>query len=192
MQELLSVIEDAIKKKVLPKVPIFCSGLGMDLVNHFHEISKNTNRVRFNRKILRNIGVQPLPKKLEPGQEPPIKGIFLVSSGMLVENTPSYVIASSILSSEKTQYFLSGIATQALQVVSFLIANQKTHLNSRRIIMSQPLMLESRNSILVDMQTEKKLFPTLKSLCQKIFFYITGMWMRENGLRNPSKKPMRK
>ena len=108
MQELLSVIEEAIKKKILPKVPIFCSGLGMDLVNHFHEISKNTNRVRFNRKILRNIGVQPLPKKLEPGQEPPIKGIFLVSSGMLVENTPSYVIASSILGSEKNSIFFVG------------------------------------------------------------------------------------
>ena len=101
MQEMLVVLDEAIKCGALPKVPVFCSGLGMDLVNHFHEISKNTNRIRFNRKVLKSLGARPLPRKLEPGREPPVQGIYLVSSGMLVEHTPSYVMASSMLGDDR-------------------------------------------------------------------------------------------
>lgn len=108
MQEMLSVLDDAFKRNALPKVPVFCSGLGMDLVNHFHEISKNTNRVRFNRKVLRSLGARPLPRKLEPGREPPMQGIYLVSSGMLVEHTPSYVMASSMLGDDRNSILFVG------------------------------------------------------------------------------------
>lgn len=108
MQEMLSVLDDAFKRKALPKVPVFCSGLGMDLVNHFHEISKNTNRVRFNRKVLRSLGARPLPRKLEPGRKPPMQGIYLVSSGMLVEHTPSYVMASSMLGDDRNSILFVG------------------------------------------------------------------------------------
>ena len=108
MQEMLSVLDDAFKRNAIPKVPVFCSGLGMDLVNHFHEISKNTNRVRFNRKVLRSLGARPLPRKLEPGRKPPMQGIYLVSSGMLVEHTPSYVMASSMLGDEHNSILFVG------------------------------------------------------------------------------------
>ena len=138
MQELLTVIEEAIKKKVLPKVPIFCSGLGMDLVNHFHEISKNTNRVRFNRKILRNIGVQPLPKNSNLDKNLPLRGFFWSAVECLLKILHPMLLPLPFLAQKRTQYFLSGIATQAPQVVSFLVVNQKKHLNSRRIIMSKP------------------------------------------------------
>ena len=108
MQEMLAILDEAFRKKAIPKVPVFCSGLGMDLVNHFHEISKNTNRVRFNRKVLRAIGARPLPKKIEPGRRPPMEGIFLVSSGMMVENTPSYVLASGLLGESKNSILFVG------------------------------------------------------------------------------------
>ena len=108
MQEMLAILDEAFRKNAIPKVPVFCSGLGMDLVNHFHEISKNTNRVRFNRKVLRAIGARPLPKKIEPGRRPPMEGIFLVSSGMMVENTPSYVLASGILGEAKNSILFVG------------------------------------------------------------------------------------
>jgi Cft2 family RNA processing exonuclease len=108
MQEMLAILDEAFRKNAIPKVPVFCSGLGMDLVNHFHEISKNTNRVRFNRKVLRAIGARPLPKKIEPGRRPPIEGIFLVSSGMMVENTPSYVLASGLLGESKNSILFVG------------------------------------------------------------------------------------
>lgn len=108
MQEMLVVLDEAFKRKALPKVPVYCSGLGMDLVNHFHEISKNTTRIRFSRKVLRSLGARPLPRKIEPGQAPPMKGIFLVSSGMMVEHTPSYIIASSLLREERNAVLFVG------------------------------------------------------------------------------------
>lgn len=108
MQEMLAILDEAFRKKAIPKVPVFCSGLGMDLVNHFHEISKNTNRVRFNRKVLRAIGARPLPKKIEPGRRPSMEGIFLVSSGMMIENTPSYVLASGLLGETKNSILFVG------------------------------------------------------------------------------------
>ena len=108
MQEMLVVLDEAFRRKAIPKVPVFCSGLGMDLVNHFHEISKNTNRLRFNRKVLKSMGARPLPRKVEPGQPPPMKGIFLVSSGMMVEHTPSYIIASGLLGSDRNSILFVG------------------------------------------------------------------------------------
>ena len=60
---MLFVLDEAFRKKAIPNVPVFCSGLGMDLVNHFHEISKNTNRVRFNRKVLKSIGATTFTQK---------------------------------------------------------------------------------------------------------------------------------
>ena len=65
MQEMLVVLDEAFRRKAIPKVPVFCSGLGMDLVNHFHEISQNTNRLRFNRKVLKSEARPSL--KLSPG-----------------------------------------------------------------------------------------------------------------------------
>lgn len=108
MQELLFILDEAFRKNTFPKVPVFCSGLGMDLVNHFHEISKNTNRLRFNRRVLRSMGARPLPRNLEPGREPPMQGIFLVSSGMLVEHTPSYILASGLLRGDRNSIFFVG------------------------------------------------------------------------------------
>jgi Cft2 family RNA processing exonuclease len=108
MQEMLFILDEAFRKNAFPQVPVFCSGLGMDLVNHFHEISKNTNRLRFNRRVLRSIGARPLPRKIEPGRTPPMKGIFLVSSGMLVEHTPSYILASGLLRDDRNAIFFVG------------------------------------------------------------------------------------
>ena len=108
MQEMLVVMDEAIKRGAIPKVPVFCSGLGMDLVNHFHEISKNTNRVRFNRRVLKSMGARPLPKRIDPGVKPPMNGIYLVSSGMMVENTPSYKLASGMLGDPKNSILFVG------------------------------------------------------------------------------------
>ena len=108
MQEMLVVLDEARKNKVLPPTPVFCSGLGMDLVNHIHQISQNFNRVHFKRKVLRSLGAQPLPRRLQPGEPLPMRGIYLVSSGMLVENTPSYILASSMLGDDLNGLFFVG------------------------------------------------------------------------------------
>ncbi len=97
MQEVFAILHDARKLGKLVDAPIFASGLGVDLADYFDEIARKTKHVQFHRSILKDLRVQPLPRKLVPGQEPPQNAIFIVSSGMMVENTPSYLLASGLL-----------------------------------------------------------------------------------------------
>ncbi|MBL9205671.1 MAG: MBL fold metallo-hydrolase [Opitutaceae bacterium] len=97
MQEVLSVINDARKFGKLVDCPIFASGLGMDLAEYFDEIARKTKHVNFNRQILKDLKLKPTPRKLNPGEDPQQNGLYIISSGMLVENTPSYTLASGLL-----------------------------------------------------------------------------------------------
>ncbi len=97
MQEVLSVMHDARKFGKLVECPIFASGLGMDLAEYFDEIARKTKHVNFNRSILKELKLKPTPRKLNPGEDPQQNGLYIISSGMLVENTPSYTLASGLL-----------------------------------------------------------------------------------------------
>jgi len=46
---------------------------------------------------LKELRLKSLPRKLTPGQDPQRNALYIVSSGMLVENTPSYTLASGLL-----------------------------------------------------------------------------------------------
>lgn len=100
MQEILAVLHDARKFNRLVDTPVYASGLGMDLCDYFDDIAKKTGQVHFTRTILKDLQVRKTPRELKPGKEPP-PGLYIVSSGMMVENTPSYTIASGILGSPK-------------------------------------------------------------------------------------------
>jgi Cft2 family RNA processing exonuclease len=97
MQEILSIVHDARKFGRIVECPIYVSGLGVDLANYFDEISRKTKHIQFNRSILKELRVKPLPRKLSPGEDAKQNALYLVSSGMVVENTPSYVLASGLL-----------------------------------------------------------------------------------------------
>lgn len=103
MQEVFAILHQARLEKRLPKVPIFASGLGLDLVNYFDEIARKTGEVNFRRSILKDLGVQRLPEELKPGKPPKHKNgaIYVLSSGMVVEKTGSYVAAASLIGSEE-------------------------------------------------------------------------------------------
>lgn len=96
MQEILAVLHDARKFGRVVECPIYVSGLGVDLADYFDEIARKTKHVQFNRSMLKDLKVRPLPRKLSPGEDPKQNAIYLVSSGMMVENTPSYIIASGL------------------------------------------------------------------------------------------------
>jgi Cft2 family RNA processing exonuclease len=96
MQEMLSILFQAKKARALPEVPIYASGLGMDLVDYFDEISRKYGLTRFRKGILKELGVKPLPPDLKPGFVPLKPCIYVVSSGMMVENTPAYLVASTL------------------------------------------------------------------------------------------------
>jgi len=97
MQEIVTVIHDARKFGRLVECPIFGSGLGMELADYFDEISRKTKSVQFNRGILKELKIKSTPRKLNPGEDPQQNALYIVSSGMLVENTPSYVLASGLV-----------------------------------------------------------------------------------------------
>jgi Cft2 family RNA processing exonuclease len=97
MQEILSIIHDARKFRRLVDCPIYGSGLGMDLVDYFDEIGRKTRHIQFNRGIVKDLKVRPLPRMLKPGEDPKQNALYIISSGMLVERTPSYTLASGLL-----------------------------------------------------------------------------------------------
>jgi len=98
MQEILSIIHDARRFRRLVECPIFGSGLGLDLVDYFDEICRKTKHVQFHRSIVKDLHIRPLPRKLNPGEDPGQNALYVVSSGMMVEKTPSYVLASGLAS----------------------------------------------------------------------------------------------
>jgi len=97
MQEILTIIHDARKFGKLVDCPIFASGLGMDLADYFDEITRKTRHVQFNRSVIKDLRIKPTPRKLTPGEDPQQNALYIISSGMLVERTPSYTLASGLL-----------------------------------------------------------------------------------------------
>lgn len=97
MQEILSIVHDARKFGRIVDCPIFASGLGLDLADYFDEIARKTKHVNFTRSILKDLKLKPLPRALQPGTDPQLGALYVISSGMLVENTPSYILASGLV-----------------------------------------------------------------------------------------------
>lgn len=97
MQEILAVVHDARKFGRLVDCPIYASGLGMDLADYFDDITRKTKSLQFNRGIIKELKIRPTPRKLNAGEDAQQRALYIVSSGMMVERTPSYVLASGLL-----------------------------------------------------------------------------------------------
>jgi Cft2 family RNA processing exonuclease len=110
-QEILSLLHEAVKsKKIDKKIPIICSGLGLTITDTFDEIAKKYPSLTFRKSILKDLGVISLNKTkyLKPGDEPAKPTIFVVSSGMMVEHTPSYNIAACLIGNPKNSVCFVG------------------------------------------------------------------------------------
>jgi len=97
MQEIMGVLHAAKLAGKLRECAIFCSGLGMDLVDYFEDIAKKTGMIHFRKRMVRQLKIRALKKEIYPGEDLQEKGIYLLSSGMLVERTPSYLVASALI-----------------------------------------------------------------------------------------------
>lgn len=97
MQEVFKLIYEARNFGRLPESPIYATGLGMDLCNYFDEIRRRSQLIDFDSTILERMKVKPPEPHMRPGRDPAKKGIYVVSSGMMVEQTPSYKVAASLL-----------------------------------------------------------------------------------------------
>jgi len=97
MQELLAILHDARRTGGLVDASIYASGLGVDLADYFDEIARKTKHIQFSRSILKELRIKSLPRQLKPGEVPEAKALYILSSGMMVERTPSYTVASGLL-----------------------------------------------------------------------------------------------
>ena len=142
MQEVLSILHDARKFGRLVECPIFAAGLGMDHADYFDDISRKTKDVQFSRSIIKDLKIQPAPRKLIPGEDPKQNALYVISSGMLVERTPSYTLASGLLGHARNTIGFVGYCDpdtpggQLLQAKTgddflFVTANVKAKVNAR-------------------------------------------------------------
>lgn len=106
MQELLCVLHHAFQRGDLKRSPIFVSGLGIELMNQFDKIARKNPRIHFKKRFFRETGAVKLPLKHRPGSEGP--AIYLLSSGMMVENTPSYNAAAALLGDHRNMICFVG------------------------------------------------------------------------------------
>jgi Cft2 family RNA processing exonuclease len=97
MQEIFSILHDARKFGRLVDCPIYTGGLGVDLADYFDEIARKTKHVQFSRTVLKELKVKPTPRQLKAGEDPGHNALYVVSSGMMVERTPSYTLASGLV-----------------------------------------------------------------------------------------------
>ena len=108
MQEMFLILHEAVSKGELQQAPVYAAGLGMDICNYMDDIARKTGLANFNRSVLHDLHVKPPPRNLVPGRQPRESGIFVLSSGMMVENTPSYAMAASLLSKPENAVFFVG------------------------------------------------------------------------------------
>ena len=95
--DFAKVLANAKKQGELLDAPVFCSGLGVDLIDYFDELHRKTGLVRFSRKLIKELRPRVLPNYVNPHKGGiKQKGIYLVSSGMMIEKTPSYAVAASL------------------------------------------------------------------------------------------------
>ncbi len=97
MQEILTIVADARKFNRLIECPIFASGLGLDLADYFDEITRKTRQLQFSKSVIKDLRLKPLPRQLKPGEDQKQNALYIVSSGMMVERTPSYTLASGLV-----------------------------------------------------------------------------------------------
>jgi Cft2 family RNA processing exonuclease len=142
MQEVLAILHDAKRFHRLVDAPIFASGLGMDLCDYFDDITKKTSLLHFTRTILKDLKVRKTPKTIVAGKPLGEQGIYVVSSGMVVENTASYAVAASLAGQAKNSLCFVGycdpetpggqlLAAREGEEFLFSAANFKTKLRAQ-------------------------------------------------------------
>ncbi|MFI3290357.1 MAG: MBL fold metallo-hydrolase [Opitutales bacterium] len=107
MQEILLLIQKAKAQGAIPKdTPIFASGLGVDIAEQMIEICKKSHHFSFSKQAME--GVKAFRQEITVGQDLPVKGIYILGSGMLVPKTPSYLACSALLAHKTNAIFFVG------------------------------------------------------------------------------------
>ncbi|MBO8166536.1 MAG: MBL fold metallo-hydrolase [Kosmotoga sp.] len=108
-QEALYMILKLMEAEKIPRVPIYINGMVhvlTDLLLKEHDGMNSENRAWFKDSIKRHVTV--IPKKLSSIIEDKSPMILILSSGMLIEDTLSYIFARQMLLEAKSAIYFMG------------------------------------------------------------------------------------
>lgn len=107
MQEVLQLIKNGKRSgEIAADTHVYCAGLGIDISEYLLRESRKNNGVSFDKTAYDLI--EPFREKIVPAQDFSKKGIYVLGSGMLLENTPSYVAASALMEHPQNAIFFVG------------------------------------------------------------------------------------
>ena len=107
-QELLAQLHFFQRSRRLPETPIYIGGLGRSFCEIYDRLSGRTRRQHTKLRLLDDIQWQVMDGR-RAGEFNPKKGhIYLISSGMMTENTLSNIFAQEFLAQERHSIFFVG------------------------------------------------------------------------------------
>ena len=109
-QEVLTMIYQAQEKGDLPEIPIFIGGLSTKMTKIYDSFAKNSPRILTEFQILKKMNLNVAQKNGKHLLKPKAKQLFILSSGMLIENTPSFELMKKILPRKENSLLFVGYA----------------------------------------------------------------------------------
>jgi len=107
-QELLAQLHFFQKSRRLPETPIYIGGLGRSFCEIYDRLAGRTRRKHSKLNLLEDIRPQVMDGRLARDFNPKKGHIYLISSGMMTENTLSNIFAQEFLAHERHSVFFVG------------------------------------------------------------------------------------
>jgi Cft2 family RNA processing exonuclease len=107
-QELLAQLHFFQKTRRLPQTPIYIGGLGRSFCEIYDRLAARTRRKYPKLRLLDDIEVQVMDGRRARDFNPKKGHIYLISSGMMTENTLSNIFAQEFLAHERHSIFFVG------------------------------------------------------------------------------------
>jgi Cft2 family RNA processing exonuclease len=107
-QELLSQLHFFQRQRRLPETPIYIGGLGRSFTEIYDRLAARTRRQHSRLQMLETIRPQVMDGRLARGFNPKRGHVYLISSGMMTENTLSNIFAQEFLAHERHSVFFVG------------------------------------------------------------------------------------
>ena len=112
-QELLAQLHFFQKARRLPQTPIYIGGLGRSFSEIYDRLAGRTRRKHARLNLLEDIAPQVMDGRRAREFSPKKGHIYLISSGMMTENTLSNVFAQEFLAQERHSIFFVGYCDPA-------------------------------------------------------------------------------
>jgi Cft2 family RNA processing exonuclease len=107
-QELLAQLHFLQKMRRLPETPIYIGGLGRSFCDIYDRLAARTRRKYPKLRLLEDIQAQVMDGRRARDFNPRRGHIYLISSGMMTENTLSNIFAQQFLAHERHSIFFVG------------------------------------------------------------------------------------